>query len=327
MPRKRANKRKQVGRGQGSNLVVIAGLPRDSLGWIKSKLARDTAQKPALYVGAPASPNDWRNFYKKNYIAETLELIERESSSLSPHRVIVLYVPSRDKETLISALAPVCFLAPLIPEDNDIASDGNLVGWRHKKPSVERIIRKTMRYALNATNALKAEITDKRISAFTLPAHNFCYPNRHSTISSVYQGLSQSTFSVKDMKDTLQPTRFTRDQLPQKAFKGKQHTDTFFQDSRGMVFPPDLFHAPTRSNEKAILTDKLSLGLQQRYRFGVTVRDGNLHYDVQYERPRTLRREAMRCSVKGAVLVTGSHANVGVNDVIWAPDGKIEMQK
>ena len=66
--------------------------------------------------------------------------------------------------------------------------------------------------------------------------------------------------------------------------------------------------------------------MEQRYRFGVIVRDGNLHFDVQYARSRTLENESMYCATVGNVLVTGSHANVGVNDVIWTPDGKKEPQ-
>ena len=52
-----------------------------------------------------------------------------------------------------------------------------------------------------------------------------------------------------------------------------------------------------------------------------------MHYDVQYELPRRLHEEPMYCAVKGEVRVTGSHANVGVNDVIWVPDGKKELQE
>ena len=327
MSRNRKKKRKVIGSIQGGNLVVIAGLPLKTLDWVKRTLERDTSRKPARYVGVPSPPSDWRGLYKRKNIAEMLKLIERKILCFMPHRIIVLYVPSRDAGDLISALDSVCFLAPLIPEDNDHASDGNVIGWRNEKPSVGNIVYRTLGYAWKETDVLKTEITDKRISPFTLPAHNFYYPDSRSTISSMYHQFAQRSFSIGDLKDQLLPSRFNRDQLPNKAFKGQQYTDEFFQDCQGRVFPPDLYHAPSRVNDENTLANRLSIVLRQRYRFGVTVRDGNLHYDVQYKQPRSLRREPMYCAEMGDVLVTGSHANIGVNDVIWVPDGKKEPHK
>ena len=326
MPRNRKGKSRVVRSRQGTNLVTIAGLPTHTLAWITRRIERDTSIKSARFVGAPSPVNDWGELYKKN-LREILTLIERESRSLSPNRIIVLYVPSGDQDSLVSALGSVCFLAPLTPEDGGYPLDGNVIGWRHIRSSVENTVYRTLKHAIRVTNALKAEITDKRISVFTLPAHNFYYPDRRSTISDLYNEFAQRRLSMKDLKHRLPPSRFSRDDLPDKAFKGQQHTDEFFQDCQGRIFPPDLFHAPNRYDDEEALVHELSVSLRQRYRFGVTVRDGNLHYDVQYKKPRRLRQEPMYCSVKGNVWVTGSHANIGVNDVIWAPDGKIESKR
>lgn len=321
MSKKRTKQAKTSGAFPGGNLIVLLGLPRDTLAWLKRELAKDTSLRPARYVGAPASRNDWRILYNKDNIAETLHLIANEALSFTPHRIIVLYVPSRDSASLISALDFVCFLAPLIPDNND-PSDGSAIGWRHRKSTTRDIVYRTLQQALKVTNALKAEITDRRISAFTLPSHNFYYPNSHSTISDSYHDFALHAISISDLKDTIIPSRFTRDQLPNKAFKSQQYTSAFFQDCRGRVFPPDLYHAKSRLNET--LVSGLSLVLRQRYRFGVTVRNGNLHYDVQYELPRKLQKEPMYCAVMGDVVVTGSHANIGVNDVVWVPGGRKE---
>ena len=98
------------------------------------------------------------------------------------------------------------------------------------------------------------------------------------------------------------------------------------------MFPPDNYHAPSRYADTSSGGDTGEIEcagqssilqvLQQRYRFGVIVRDGNLHFDVQFEVPRKLSNEPMFCATMGNVVVTGSHANVGVNDVIWVPDGE-----
>ena len=324
MPRRGTKRGKTVGSPQGGNLVVIAGLPKDTLQWIIRTLTRDTSQRPARYVGAPSQTGDWRPLYERTNITETLKLIERENENNPPHRIIVLYVPARDADDLISALHYVCFLAPLKPIDGDVPFNGDSIEWRHEKPTVKNVVYRTLRNALETTNALKAEITDRRISSFSLPAYNFYYPNRHSTISHVYRDFARQVFKTTQLKEILLPTRFTRDQLSAKAFKGSQHTDRFFQDCRGRVFPIDMNHAPARYDDQESLDNGLSLVLRQRYRFGVTVRDGNVHYDVQYEQPKQFMKEQMRCAKDGDVLVTGSHANVGVNDVIWTPNGKKE---
>ena len=132
--------------------------------------------------------------------------------------------------------------------------------------------------------------------------------------------------------DALKPEVFQKGQLHPKAFKSNARHARFFQDHRGRVFPPDLYHAParelsehlkdteTQDNPAQKLPSRLRV-LKQRYRFGVVARNGNLHFDVQFELPKQLQNEEMNCSVKGDVFVSGSHANVGVNDSIWVPDG------
>ena len=324
MPKKRKNKRRVVRPTQGSNLIVILGLPRDTLTWVQRQFEGDTSQRSARYVGAPSPNSDWGHLYKKKTISEVLEMIERESRAIVPHRIIVLYVPSRDADNLITALGPVCYLAPLHPESDELRYDGSPVGWRHDKLIARTIADRTLQNSLKATNALKAEITDKRISPFTLPRYNFYFPDRHTIIGDVYLQIARQASKAAELRHRLLPARFTRNQLTSKAFKSQQYTDEFFQDTRGRIFPPDLFHAHNAINDKEALTDGLSALVRQRYRFGATVRNGNLHYDMQYEFPRKLNKEPMYCAIDGDVMVTGSHANVGVNDVIWVPDGKKE---
>lgn len=307
-------------------IVVFGGFPRQSLEWIKNRLQGVDALRSARYLGVPSPLNDWGDLYKKDTIAETLALIENTSRSKTPRRIIVLYVPSHDKRSLISALSPVCFLAPMHPQESDMARFDSNVGWRNDKPIVERTVLQTLEDATKATNGLVPEITDKRISPYTLPARNFHYPDRFTAIGGVYRHLAEDMSNFWELGSELLPTRFTRDQLPARAFKGRQNSDQFFEDRRGRIYPPDLYHAPIRSTSKDTSATELSPSLQQRYRFGVPVRNGNLHYDVQFEEPRQLSKEPMHCAVRGDVWVTGSHANVGVNDVIWT-NGTIEARE
>ena len=267
----KTKKRKPLRSVQGSNLIVIAGLPRDTFNWIKTKLERDTRRPYARYLGIPSTPKDWDNLYNKKAVSAILQLIEGECRSLTPNRILVLYVPSRDAQELLSPLDLVCFLAPLTQEGEVLPSEGNTIAWRHRKPSVERIVYQALRRASKITDALKAEITDKKVSAYSLPANNFYYPDGQSIIKNTYLELIRRDPSFSSLSGELLPTRFTRDQLPAKAFKGKQHTDRFFQDCKGRVFPPDLYHAPNRENNESVEESGLSLMLRQRYGFGVTV--------------------------------------------------------
>ena len=323
----RGNKRKPLQSSQGSNLIVLAGLPRDTFNWIKAKLERDTRLKYARYLGMPSTPHDWRVLYSKKIVAAILRLIENECHALTPHRIIVLYIPSRDAGKLLAALGIVCFPAPMTKEDDDLTSDDSLIAWRHSKESVAEAVYRALGRASKTTNELKAEITDRKTSAYSLPAENFYYPDRQSTIGNIYLELIKREFYSKSLSNELLPSRFTREQLSDKAFKGRQNTDRFFQDCRGRIFPPDLYHAPNRETSESLAGSGLSLTLRQRYRFGVTVRDGNLHYDAQYELPKTFVSEPMYCAIDGNVRVTGSHANVGVNDVVWVPSGRKETTK
>ena len=273
----------------------------------------------------PAPQGDQGSLYKKKNVAEIVTLLERESQALRPHRLMVLYVPSRDADALMTVVDTVCYLAPLNPERSDLPRNHDAIGWRHDKAVVGNVVYRALQSALESTDVLKAEITDKRISAFTLPARNFYYPSARAPIMNTYRQFARKEFNVAHLKSRLVPVRFTRDNLHNKAFKSRQYADRFFRDARGRVFPPDPYHAQNRVDENGSLSNELSLHLRQKYRFGVTVRDGDLHYDVQYEYPRELNGELMYCTVMGKVAVTGSHANVGVNDVIWTPDGTKEQ--
>lgn len=306
----------------GSYLFVIVGLPQYTLKTIINQLQRDTSLKPARYVGVAAVANDERVLYNRRSIQEIVNLIERECRSSRPHRVIVPFVPSQRIDPLVAALSPTCFLTPLMPDERSQMVSGSPIGWRHKNSYVKEIVYNSLRFSLKATNRLKSEITDKRISVLTLPELNFYYPDRHTTIRDIYRKLTLHHINIRKLKDALSPSRFTREQLSGKAFKSRQNSGTFFQDSRGRVFPPDIYHGSVRYGGEDIRGEMLSTVVRQWYRFGVTVRDGNLHYDVQYELPRELEGEQMFCAEEGEVLITGTHANIGVNDFIWVPDGE-----
>ena len=340
MARGKSKKQTVVGQRQGTDLVVLAGLPRVPLASILNTLSHDTSKKDLSFGGTPSIENDWMDLYRQSTLTSIEEIIRasisRNSSSSkpTPRRILILYVPSKDDQVLIARFGIACYLEPLVPPEAG-ASLRDRMDWRHEVTESLDIISDALRRASTETRLLQKMITDNNRSALALPPRNFYFPDRESLIYESYLSVAQGKMSIENLNDALTTKRFTKDHLPAKALKGDHHRDRFFQDLRGRVFPPDIFHAPTRSEELPESSGEANAGsvdedvrsrfmrvLHQRYRFGVVVRNGNLHYDVQYEIPKQLYNEPMYCADAGNVLVTGSHANVGVNDVIWVPDGE-----
>jgi hypothetical protein len=326
-------------------MVVIAGLPRDSARVVQKELEFDKGRRRAKYEIPPAPLDDWRALYSEAYIKSILrqvgDFITRyhkivEATEVpTPRRIITLYVPSHDSERLLSRLDFFSYTMSLT-----LASTGRLdrgsspLSWRHKPGVATKVVRDACDEALRSTNALQNEITDKRMSVLSLPARNFYYPDDTTPICQSYVNYARSGYphaALDQLRRNLLPARFDRTQLDQRAFKGSEHSNRFYHDCRGRVFPPDLYHGRVRADLVKTSTldsvDLIQTVLRQRYRFGVMVRHGELHFDVQYQLPRRLTREPMWCCLAGPVWVTGSHANVGVNDRIWAPDGSIQNRR
>ena len=221
----------------------------------------------------------------------------------------------------MSALEFVCFLAPLQLRVSDRSGNRNRIEWRHNKSTAWHVICQALHRAVRATNALKAEITDRRISPFTLPARNFHYPDSGSTISDTYRSFAQHRLGIADIRAKLSPSKIYERPTSRQGIQRPTAHGPILPRQPGRVFPPDAYHGRARVIDEEDFPSTLSLALRQRYRFGVTVRDGILHYDMQYEVPRQLKNEPMYCAKDGKVSVTGSHANVGVNDVVWVPGG------
>ena len=295
----------------------------------------DTSRIPARFTGVPAKINDYAELYTSPVKREIHDILATSvrgdgvDSVFTPRRILMLYVPSKDAQSLVYEFGLACFMQPL-RETHVSPSPWDNINWRHDKVAVRAIVYQGLQQAIDTTHALKTEISDKRMTPFALPARNFYFPTADSVIGATYLACMQGEMSFEELRGKLSRKRFTRDQLPAQAFKGSQGSDNFFEDAKGRIFPLDnhgrsrypIEEAPETEHEPdAISNSDVKRVLEQRYRFGVIVRDGNQHYDVQYPIPRTLRREPMHCAAMGDVWVSGSHANVGVNDFIWTPDG------
>ena len=323
MPRKRRKTTSNPVRNSKGDLVLtsLAGLPPSTLERTIQYLKRSGLHKSVQFVGTPATQSEQKRIYTKNYISAFLNHLEDAIEKYNPDRIMLFYVNSKDSHHLFEAVAYVCYVVSIdIAGHSDVSSQKS-ASWRHELTQVVSLISNSWQTAFEETTKLRSSISYKRISPFSLPAKNFLYPDRHSTIDRVYRELVLRNIDVEALERGLKPERFDRDALPQVAFKSSQNSCEFFKDARGRVFPPDRFHGRARFTGQTSSRLTLSLNLRQRYRFGVIVRDGNIHYDVQYANNRKLRGEPMYCADAGEVTVTGSHANVGVNDVIWVTGG------
>ena len=339
MGKNRTKRRAVLGQRQGSDLVFLAGLPRNTLNWILDILSKDTSKKHLTFDGAPSIKDDWKNFYSQSTLGNIQGIIgariAKDSSGPipTPRRILILYVPSRGVDLLIEKFGIACYLEPLVPMSSN-RSFSNSLAWRHERKDTLDMVSDAIQRATIATNALKVEITDKSRSALSLPPRNFYFPNRESLVYRTYLSIARQETSTQELNDVLKTVKIDRDRLAAKALKSTGNNNRLFRDLRGRIFPPNIDHAPNRiadasgngierEPERGGKSEILGV-LHQRYRFGVVARDGNLHYDVQYESPRRLSREPMYCVKRGNVLVTGSHANVGINDSIWVPGGNKE---
>ena len=337
---KRKKKRPPIKPGDGPDLVVLAGLPLDSFRWIRNVLSEDMSKAPARFMGVPSNRNDSAELYTADVKRRILDILATSVSGngidsvFTPRRILMLYVPSKDAQSLVYEFGLACFMQSM--KGNHVSpSPWDDINWRHDKVAVRAIVYQALQDATDTTHALKTEISDKRMSPFSLPARNFYFPTADSVIAATYRACMEGGMALDELRGRLSTKRFTRAQLPPQAFKGSQPYDNFFEDARGRIFPPDnhgrnrypvAVASDAEHETDAFNNSDIRRVLEQRYRFGVIVHDGNLHYDVQYAAPRKLRHEPMHCAAVGDVWVTGSHANVGVNDFIWTPRGRKDVR-
>jgi hypothetical protein len=330
---------------EGRDLFLLAGLPKLSFEFAVKTLSADKNRSPAKYRGAPAPIGDWGALYPRasrdmllTQAARSLSVDDQVDSTRrslpTPRRIFLLYVESFDAEALLRQMDFFCLPIPIQTNTQvEGAPHESKIAWRHRQKEVLETLKVVIDRAYKLSNQLKAMITDKTKSPLTLPAINFRFPHDDSELGDTYRSLRSNGF-IDIVDDILpKPKLFDRTTLHMKAFKGSAYSDRFFEDARGRIFPPDPHHGKTRpdqvqhgSVEGASSESNLRLlMMKQRYRFGVLARDGDLHFDVQKRLPQSeLNKESMFCAARGPIRVTGSHANVGINDVVWAPDGVIE---
>ena len=233
-----AQKANRPGPAAGYRLSFASGLPKDPLKWILETLSRDTSKRHCRFAGIPSAKSDWKDLYRESTLTEIQGTIRASVTNSplgavpTPRRILVLYVPSKDFDLLISRFGITCYLKPLLAASTEPASAEPVfsddIAWRHDREVALEIVTQALQQATVATDALKREITDKGRSPLSLPARNFYFPDKESPIYETYLRFVRREVSIEGLSAALTTKRFSRNQLPARALKGNHHADRFF---------------------------------------------------------------------------------------------------
>ncbi len=331
---------------EAKDWVIIAGLPMEVSRATVTYLKQHQSLEKATYLSLNSSSN---NDYKPLFSEASIKTLHKRMLEQlyirgdsknppcpTPRYIFLLYVPSCDADLLLSKFEYFCLPIKLTKEtnkfDRQILNDnfGNSteISWRHYNNAAKITAHDTLQLIRSEVKKYSRMIASTATSPLVLPPMNYHYPSGADLIDEIYRNIFTGNVGLDELSG-LTPRHFNRDEVSRKV-----HRRNIFQDCRDRIFPNDN-HAPSRLPNPpgkyagGSLNDSdfierfkgLQAYLRQVYRFGVRARDGNVHFDVQFPQAG-LKRESMYCSDDECfVEVTGTHANVGINDAIWVPDG------
>lgn len=313
--------------------VILAGLPKETLRVVEGRITgRKSHRKEYRVFSAPSeSKTDVRlygapsrerlirlisEYVVRSHVAclRTRSRKGRHGGPLepAPSEIFLLYVPSRDMEKLLCLFD---FFAFPVPLGEDLADNS----WRHDPELTEHYADEALT-AISSGKIADLSLVRERVpsahySALKLPPVNFHFKYYGDTIGDLFR-LLRSGLKSYAIPDESTPRRKLR------AAGRRKHRKLFY-DTRERFYPPDLgHHGLLRTDDDSGLASLSASELQQLmnglYRFGHPLTAG-FHFDVQRD-GEDLNSEEFRCSNKGIITVSGSHANVYPNDYVRAQD-------
>lgn len=303
------------------DLFLIAGLPNPLHASVE-RFVQDRAGQTAKVIASPSSSFDGYLYRKKT--VQTLltagaqfavrRLKNRsDDQTARPRRIALLYVPADDEEALIDAFDFFVFPIPL----RDLAQYDSIGHQRrHDLGVCEQAIHKAMEtYTAELIGILQPKIESRKShEPLLLPPLNFHLPD--DRLRQAFRELTRGARAwEKAMPDTAAAKSFDRNMLPN--FLRAQERQLIFKDARGVVFPcsrPTEMHGALAIDLAANLKSLREM-LQSTYRFGASLPQG-FHHDAQFEYGRHFNQTPFDCCHKGALLVSGSHANIYPNDFV-----------
>jgi hypothetical protein len=300
-------------------LVVLAGLPPALHNWATDFLKSEQR----LVVGAPSAPKDGR-LYPSRVIDTLLEAASRfairrrlraPTDSYHPRFITLLYVPSPDKEALLSAFDFAVLPVPL----SALAAYGETGRMhRHDRATVAAALRDAFAPRANASAGEVRQRVERRseADALLLPPMNFLIGAGDLTV--MFREYRSGERELTNRFPELTPIELNSDDLPKKLRKGEVRR--VHVDERDLAFlqaDSTEFHGPPRELPEDADAVRHILLLRSLYRFGGALPPG-FHHDVQRRDGTEMRATPFRCCVAGAITVSATYANVYPNDYVRA---------
>lgn len=229
---------------------------------------------------------------------------ERGAEALqpAPAAIHLFYAPAADHdvERLLATFDFFVFPTRLGPN----TSQGE---WRHDHNESRHAVRSAFEgitsRPTDALRLVRARVPSAQRTALKLPGRNFM-ERRSESIDSLFREIRSGNGDYEEPDRRVQ--------------RGRLRGRRCILDARERYFPHDpTYHGLLRPETDRVERredDDLRRLMNGLYRFGQPLTDG-LHFDVQRE-GRDLDREEFRCSLRGAVTVSGTHANVYPNDFV-----------
>lgn len=318
-------RRKVVPPPGATTLVVLAGFPK---GVTPALVQRVRSFKPRFEaVSVPFSEDDNRVYGPGSPAIRQL-LLAACGSTLTqqakppngpvppPNRLLLLYARVPGFEELLRSFEFAPFPIPVTPPKES----SSWHPWRKDTEYVWTQIREALAFANEPSGAammvrLRVERLDPA-DPLLLPPQNFHTPNKRPLRElfaevqrggRAWNGLAVGSMPVAKYDFRSLPNFFRRTGGKEKRFA---------TDRRGLVFASanKAQHGAVRAVPPVDAAEASRL-LRSLFRFGTPVPQGFQH-DVQWPGTRLLQHEPFQCAERGEVPVSGSHANVYLNDVV-----------
>lgn len=324
-PVSRAKTRGAAGRAP---LLVLAGLPDATAKAAANTINNDGATPwRATAVAFPEREPVYEIDSVADLAAQALAYaIERDlqvDEFVDPTRIVLAYVDDDWTDPLWEGFG--CAVWPVrMAHPNWEWPDGR--HWRFDIETVMAVVRQAIATAEAeaATGARLRLEAHRRDDPLLLPSRNFELADdailQDRYIDLLRNGVAPADIAALD--DEVKRRKFPFERLRKFYSRMGGQNLSFAFDQRGLVFAKanvgqDGGHHDIPVDED-LTAERLRRELEGRFRFGTPLRPAGFQHDVQKEFDAPLVRERMHHVDRGAVDVSGDHANVFASDVITA---------
>ncbi len=236
----------------------------------------------------------------------------------APSRIALAYIPQQGDESLWDVFGHAVWPLPIAHPDWKFPKGRH---WRHHIETVNLLLRRAMAsMEVGPASDLQIRIEARRPDeVMLLPGRNFHLEDGGRLIGR-FRAFVAGQIGADDVAHGIRIERFPYERLQGFYARVGGRNKSFALDRRDIVFAKSERgqHGDHRQVDADVrLTEAiLQRILESRYRFGTPLRPAGFQHDAQYEKDRPLKDEPFDCTIRGAVTVSGTHANIYPGDVI-----------